>query len=81
MPKTGGNKLEGAAYFSGTGEHLQSDNFTPDLQARGLAAATPISKVYDLNGKQVLKQGPVAKNASFELGMTDKDYFVLVTPS
>jgi hypothetical protein len=50
VPKTGGNKLEGAAYFSGTGEHLQSDNFTPELQARGLAAATPISKVYDLNG-------------------------------
>jgi Carboxypeptidase regulatory-like domain len=50
VPKTGGNRVEGAVYFSGTGEHLQSDNFTQELKDRGLAAPTPISKVYDLNG-------------------------------
>jgi hypothetical protein len=59
VPKTGGNRLEGSAFFSGTGEHLQSDNFTPELQAAGLAAATPISKVYDLNGAV---GGPIKKD-------------------
>ena len=59
VPKTGGNRLEGAAFFSGTGENLQSDNFTPELKAAGLAQATPISKVYDLNGAV---GGPIAKD-------------------
>jgi hypothetical protein len=59
VPKTGGNRIEGAAYFSGTGEHLQADNFTDELRAAGLAAATPISKVYDLNGAV---GGPIKKD-------------------
>jgi hypothetical protein len=59
VPKTGGNRLEGAAFFSGTGENFQSDNFTPELKAAGLAQATPISKVYDLNGAV---GGPIAKD-------------------
>jgi hypothetical protein len=50
IPKTGGNRVEGSAFFSGTSERLQSDNFTADLKALGLAQATPTSKVYDLNG-------------------------------
>src|SRR5260221_10413248 len=50
VPKTGGNKIDGALFFSGTGERLQSDNFTQALKDAGLAQATPISKVYDLNG-------------------------------
>src|SRR4030095_6914050 len=50
VPKTGSNRMEGAVYFSGTGEHLQSDNYTQELKDRGLAAPAPISKVYDLNG-------------------------------
>jgi hypothetical protein len=59
VPKTGGNRFEGAAYFSGTGEHLQSNNYTDDLKAAGLAAATPTSKVYDLNGAV---GGPIKKD-------------------
>jgi hypothetical protein len=59
VPKTGGNGIEGSAYFSGTGEHLQSDNYTQELKDRGLAAATPISKVYDLNGAV---GGPIKKD-------------------
>jgi hypothetical protein len=50
VPKTGGNSYEGSLFFSGTGENLQSNNFTDELQRQGLTAATPISKVYDLNG-------------------------------
>jgi len=50
VPKTGGNKVNGSIFFSGTGEKLESDNLTADLKAQGLAAATPTNKVYDLNG-------------------------------
>ena len=50
VPRTGGNDISGAVYFSATGENLQSDNFTQELKDAGLAAPTPFSKVYDLNG-------------------------------
>ncbi len=50
VPKTGGNKMSGSLFFSGTGQHFQANNVTPELAALGLAAATPLQKVYDLNG-------------------------------
>src|SRR2546428_2554776 len=40
VPKTGGNTIQGSVYFSGTGESLQSDNFTQELKDAGLAAPT-----------------------------------------
>ncbi|HXD73820.1 MAG TPA: TonB-dependent receptor [Vicinamibacterales bacterium] len=49
VPKTGGNRISGSIFFSGTGQNLQSNNVTPELAAQGLAAATPLQKVYDLN--------------------------------
>jgi Carboxypeptidase regulatory-like domain len=59
VPKTGGNAVSGSLYFSGTGEKLQGDNFTQALRDAGLAAATPLSKVYDLNGAF---GGPIKKD-------------------
>jgi hypothetical protein len=59
VPKTGGNVVSGSIFFSGTGEKLQSDNFTPALRDAGLAAATPLTKVYDLNGAF---GGPIKKD-------------------
>ena len=59
VPKTGGNTMQGSVYFSGTGESLQSDNFTQELKDAGLAAATPLTKVYDLNGAF---GGPIKKD-------------------
>jgi len=59
IPKTGGNRTQGSLFFSGTGEKLESDNLTPELQAQGLAAATPTNKVYDLNGSV---GGPIKKD-------------------
>jgi len=50
VPKTGGNRMSGSLCFTGTGEKLQSSNVTPELAAQGLAAATPLTKVYDVNG-------------------------------
>jgi hypothetical protein len=49
VPKTGGNRTSGSVFFSGTGEKLQSSNFTPEIKAAGLSAPTPLTKVYDLN--------------------------------
>lgn len=46
VPKTGGNTIHGSAFYSGSGESLQSDN----TAGTGVAAPTPLSKVYDLNG-------------------------------
>jgi hypothetical protein len=59
VPRTGGNTIQGSVYFSGTGENLQSDNFTQELRDAGLAAPTPFTKVYDLNGAF---GGPIVKD-------------------
>ena len=50
VPRTGGNRVSGSAFFSGTGEGLQSSNYTEELRLAGLTAAIPLSKVYDING-------------------------------
>ena len=44
IPKSGGNDFSGSAYFSGFGEDMQSNNWTPEL---GIAAPVPTKKVYD----------------------------------
>ena len=59
VPKTGGNTMSGAVFFSGTGENLQSDNYTDELKAAGLAAPIPLAKVYDFN---VAVGGPIVKD-------------------
>ena len=40
VPKTGGNEVHGAAFYSGTGEDLQADNGS---------GVPPLNSVYDLN--------------------------------
>jgi hypothetical protein len=47
VPKTGGNTLHGSAFYSGSGKNLQADN-TEGIE--GIAAPTPLTKIYDLNG-------------------------------
>ena len=59
VPKTGGNSTHGSLFFSGTGEKLQSDNLTPALKNQGVAAASPLSKVYDISGTI---GGPIARD-------------------
>src|SRR5215467_13461249 len=61
VPKTGGNKISGSVFFSGTGQNLQANNVTSELAQQGLAAATPLQKVYDLNaaGGGPIKQDKV----------------------
>jgi carboxypeptidase family protein len=50
VPKTGGNSTTGSVAYSGSGEALQSDNYTDELKAQGLTTPIPLTKVYDLNG-------------------------------
>ena len=59
VPRSGGNAISGAVYFSGSGEGLQSSNLTQRLKDAGLQAPTPFSKVYDLNGAF---GGPIKKD-------------------
>jgi hypothetical protein len=38
-------------------------------------------RVYDLNAKRLARSGTTGPAAKIELGTSDRDYFVLVTPS
>ncbi len=59
VPKTGGNSNSGAVFYSVTGERLEGNNFTPELQAAGLQTPLPLTGVYDLNGSF---GGPIKKD-------------------
>jgi hypothetical protein len=59
VPKTGGNSIQGSIYVSGSGEALLSDNFTPELEAAGLKAATPLTGLYDFSGSF---GGPISRD-------------------
>jgi hypothetical protein len=59
VPKTGGNSIQGSIYASGSGEALLSDNFTPELEAAGLRAATPLTGLYDVSGSF---GGPISRD-------------------
>jgi hypothetical protein len=50
VPQAGGNVTRGSIFLSGAAEKFHSDNLTPELRARGVTAATPLSKVYDVGG-------------------------------
>jgi hypothetical protein len=54
VPKTGGNTLHGSAFYSGSGKNLQADN-----SGGKVAAPTPLTKVYDVNGAV---GGPIFKD-------------------
>ena len=56
VPKTGGNRISGSVFFSGTNESLMSENFDNIV---GLSAPTPFKKIYDLNGSF---GGPIKKD-------------------
>ncbi len=61
IPKAGGNTTRGSLFASGTGEHLQSNNLTRELERDGLVA-TPLRKVYDFSGTL---GGPIARNRAW----------------
>ena len=59
VPKTGGNNLSGMLFFSGFSEGMQANNFDDELRAQGVAAATPLQKVYDFNASA---GGPIVRD-------------------
>src|SRR5262249_55306165 len=52
IPKDGGNTFRGAAYFGGSNGDWQSNNVTPDLEARGLLRnnSSRMAQIGDYNG-------------------------------
>ena len=50
VSKSGGNTYRGSFFASGTGARLHSSNLTPELEAQGVTASTPLRNVYDLWG-------------------------------
>jgi Carboxypeptidase regulatory-like domain len=59
VPKTGGNSTTGSLAYAGTGEKLQSDNYTDELKAQGLTTPIPLTKAWDFNGAV---GGPIKKD-------------------
>jgi hypothetical protein len=59
IPRTGGNIFAGNGFASWANDSLQGSNYTPELQAAGLAAPNPLVKLYDFNGAV---GGPVQKD-------------------
>ena len=65
VPRTGGNSLSGNAYGSWANDSLQGSNYTPELQAAGLAAPNPLIKLYDFSGAY---GGPIKKDKIWFFG-------------
>ncbi len=47
--KQGGNMFAGNFFINGTGNKLQGDNLTADIQAKGLKSANTLDKAWDIN--------------------------------
>jgi hypothetical protein len=67
IPKDGGNTFRGQGYFGGSSGDWQSDNVTPDLEARGLnpASSSKMSQIGDYN---MSLGGPVMKDRLWFFG-------------
>ena len=61
IPKAGGNTTAGSFFAGGTGERLQANNLTPELEREGLVV-TPLRKVYDFSGTL---GGPIVRNRAW----------------
>jgi hypothetical protein len=59
IPKDGGNRFKFGADTTYTNQHLQSDNLSDTLRARGLLAASKVLHLYDANPNA---GGPVKKD-------------------
>jgi len=67
IPKDGGNTVHGSGFFGGSADswHLQADNLTPDLVARGLKTGARIQHINDFNGAV---GGPIVKDKLWYFG-------------
>src|SRR4051812_32233361 len=65
IPRTGGNNFSGNGFASWANDKLQGTNYTPALQAQGLAAPNPLIKMYDFSGAY---GGPIKKDKIWFFG-------------
>jgi hypothetical protein len=49
IPKDGGNTFKGSFFTSYTDHHLQGENLTDALRARGIVSVPQVTRIYDLN--------------------------------
>src|SRR5687768_14110275 len=49
VPKDGGNRFSGQAFFGGTDGDWQANNVTDELRARGLNRGSRVAKIQDIN--------------------------------
>ena len=49
VPKDGGNRFSGQAFFGGTDGDWQANNVTDELRARGLDTGSRVAKIQDIN--------------------------------
>ena len=59
IPKDGGNTFKGTLFATAANDAMQSNNLTPDLIARGLAAPDALFRIWDVN---VAEGGPIKRN-------------------
>ena len=59
IPKSGGNKVGGAVYLTGTGKGMIRSNYDSTLQSRGLATPGKLTKEWDFTGGV---GGPIVKD-------------------
>jgi len=50
IPKTGGNAYSGSLFATGANSNFQGDNYSSDLQQRGLREPNSLKLTYDING-------------------------------
>ena len=65
VPKEGGNRFSGSNFVGYTGSTFQSDNLTPELQARGLTTGDAVEWIYDVNASI---GGPIRQNKLWFFG-------------
>jgi hypothetical protein len=59
IPKEGGNSLKGSIFATGANSSFQSNNYTDELKAAGLASPNQLVRIYDINPAV---GGPILKN-------------------
>jgi hypothetical protein len=62
IPKEGGNTFTGSIFATGVGSAWQSNNYSADLQARGLSSPNKLLTLYDINPSI---GGPIVKNRAW----------------
>jgi hypothetical protein len=62
IPKEGGNAFHGGIFATGVNGSWQSDNYSADLQARGLSSPNKLQTLYDINPSI---GGPIIKNRAW----------------